>query len=174
MSGSGKRIAPVVNGRQKGAAAERKISKLLADYLGEEFGLSFKRDLEQYREGEHGDLVCNDPSFPFVLEIKRFKSGCAAQPKWWDQCCAAAKAETERRRVLRPDAPDKLPLLVYKYNHQQWKWRMPAEAVMRAGLPHGCSTMREDAELDWNYAVEMDTRTAMMIVRELLTDASEV
>ena len=48
---------------------------------------------------------------------------------------------------------------------------MPAEAVMRAGLPHGCNTgMREDAELDWNYAVEMDTRTAMMIVRELLTD----
>ena len=47
---------------------------------------------------------------------------------------------------------------------------MPAEAVMRAGLPHGCSTMREGAELDWGYAVEMDTRTCMMIVRELLVD----
>lgn len=147
----------MVNGRQKGAAAEREIAKLLFD----ELGLSFKRDLEQYRAADHGDLICDEP-FPFVIEVKRYKTGCAPQPAWWDQVCAAAKSA------------GLLPLLVYKYNHQQWKWRMPAEAVMRAGLPHGCSTMREDAELDWNYAVEMDTRTAMMIVRELLADAVSV
>ena len=147
----------MVNGRQKGAAAEREIAKLLFD----ELGMTFKRDLEQYRAADHGDLICDEP-FPFVIEVKRYKTGCAAQPAWWDQVCAAAKSA------------GLLPLLVYKYNHQQWKWRMPAEAVMRAGLPHGCMTMREDAELDWNYAVEMDTRCAMMIVRELLTDAPEV
>ena len=147
----------MVNGRQKGAAAEREIAKLLFD----ELGMTFKRDLEQYRAADHGDLICDEP-FPFVIEVKRYKTGCAPQPAWWDQVCAAAKSA------------GLLPLLVYKYNHQQWKWRMPAEAVMRAGLPHGCSTMRADAELDWNYAVEMDTRTAMMIVRELLTDAPEV
>ena len=162
----------MTNGRAKGAAAEREIAKLLLDELGEEFGLTWKRDLEQYREGEHGDLVCSDPAFPFVLEIKRYKSGCAAQPKWWDQCCAAARAETDRRRVLRPDAPEKLPLLVYKYNHQQWKWRMPAEAVVRAGLPIEYKGCRDTSALDWSYAVEMDTRTAMMLVRELLTDAA--
>lgn len=143
----------MVNGRQKGAAAEREIAKLLFD----ELGMTFKRDLEQYRAADHGDLICDEP-FPFVIEVKRYKTGCAPQPAWWDQVCAAAKSA------------GLLPLLVYKYNHQQWKWRMPAEAVMRAGLPHGCSQMREDAELDWNYAVEMDTRTAMMIVRELLCD----
>lgn len=143
----------MVNGRQKGAAAEREIAKLLFD----ELGMTFKRDLEQYRAADHGDLICDEP-FPFVIEVKRYKTGCAAQPAWWDQVCSAAQV------------CHKLPLLVYKYNHQQWKWRMPAEAVMRAGLPHGCSTMREDAELDWNYAVEMDTLTAMMIVRELLCD----
>lgn len=147
----------MVNGRQKGAAAEREIAKLLFD----ELGMTFKRDLEQYRAADHGDLICDEP-FPFVIEVKRYKTGCAAQPAWWDQVCAAAKSA------------GLLPMLVYKYNHQQWKWRMPAEAVMRAGLPHGCMTMREDAELDWNYAVEMDTRCAMMIVRELLTDAPEV
>lgn len=164
----------MVNGRQKGAAAEREIAKLLLDELGEEFGLTWKRDLEQYREGEHGDLVCSDPSFPFVLEIKRFKSGCAAQPKWWDQCCAAARAETERRRVLRPDAPEKQPLLVYKYNHQQWRWRIPAQVLIDLGHPHGCSQMPEDATLDWGYAVEMDTHTAMTIIREVLAHASSV
>lgn len=147
----------MVNGRQKGAAAEREIAKLLFD----ELGMTFKRDLEQYRAADHGDLICDEP-FPFVIEVKRYKTGCAPQPAWWDQVCAAAKSA------------GLLPLLVYKYNHQQWKWRMPAEAVMRAGLPHGCSTMREDAELDWGYAVEMDTRTTMMIVRELLCDAPEV
>lgn len=147
----------MVNGRQKGAAAEREIAKLLFD----ELGMTFKRDLEQYRAADHGDLICDEP-FPFVIEVKRYKTGCAPQPAWWDQVCAAAKSA------------GLLPMLVYKYNHQQWKWRMPAEAVMRAGLPHGCSQMREDAELDWNYAVEMDTRTAMMIVRELLADAVSV
>ena len=147
----------MVNGRQKGAAAEREIAKLLFD----ELGMTFKRDLEQYRAADHGDLICDEP-FPFVVEVKRYKTGCAPQPAWWDQVCAAAKSA------------GLLPLLVYKYNHQQWKWRMPAEAVMRAGLPHGNMGMREDAQLDWNYAVEMDTRTAMMIVRELLCDAPEV
>lgn len=147
----------MVNGRQKGAAAEREIAKLLFD----ELGMTFKRDLEQYRAADHGDLICDEP-FPFVIEVKRYKTGCAPQPAWWDQVCAAAKSA------------GLLPLLVYKYNHQSWKWRMPAEAVMRAGLPHGCSTMRADAELDWNYAVEMDTRTAMMIVRELLADTVSV
>ena len=34
--------------------------------------------------------------------------------------------------------------------------------------------MREGAELDWGYAVEIDTLTAMMIVRELLADAVSV
>ena len=147
----------MANSRQKGAAAEREIAKLLFD----ELGMTFKRDLEQYRAGEHGDLICEEP-FPFVIEIKRYKTGCAPQPVWWDQVCAAAKSA------------GLLPMLVYKYNHQQWKWRMPAEALMRAGLPHGCSTMREGAELDWGYAVEMDTLTAMMIVRELLADAVSV
>ena len=50
----------MVNGRQKGAAAEREIAKLLFD----ELGMTFKRDLEQYRAADHGDLICDEP-FPF-------------------------------------------------------------------------------------------------------------
>jgi hypothetical protein len=41
----------MVNGRAKGAAAEREIAKLLFD----ELGMTFKRDLEQYRAADHGD-----------------------------------------------------------------------------------------------------------------------
>ena len=49
---------------------------------------------------------------------------------------------------------------------------MPAEAVVRAGLPIEYKGCRDTSALDWSYAVEMDTRTAMMLVRELLTDAA--
>jgi Holliday junction resolvase len=148
-------LSVTVNGRQKGAAAEREIAKLLLD----ELGIAFKRDLEQYRAAEHGDLICDDPDFPFCIEVKRYKAGCAAQPAWWDQACAAARA------------CQKLPLLVYKYNHQQWKWRMPAEAVVRAGMPIEYKGCRDTSALDWGYAVEVDTRTAMMLIREMLVDA---
>ena len=148
----------MVNGRQKGAAAEREIAKIMLD----ELGIQFKRDLEQYRAAEHGDLICDDPDFPFCIEVKRYKTGCAAQPAWWDQACAAARS------------CHKLPLLVYKYNHQQWKWRMPAEAVVLAGLPLKFKGYRDDAKLDWGYAVEMDTTTAMMLIRELLADAPDL
>ena len=47
------------NSRNKGAAAEREIAKLLFD----ELGMTFKRDLEQYRAGDTGDLICDEP-FP--------------------------------------------------------------------------------------------------------------
>jgi len=147
----------MVNGRQKGANAEREIAKILLD----ELGMTFKRDLEQYRAADHGDLICDEP-FPFVIEVKRYKSGCAPQPAWWDQVCGAAQA------------CHKLPLLVYKYNHQQWRWRLPAQVLIDLGHPHGCSQMPEDATLDWGYAVEMDTHTAMTIIREVLAHASSV
>lgn len=151
----------MVNGRQKGASAEREIAKLLEEEL-DGFGLKFKRDLEQYRSAEHGDLVCSDPTFPFCIEVKRYKTGCAAQPAWYDQVCAAA------------NACHKLPLLVYKYNHQPWKWRMPVQAVMMAGWPHGAYGYPEDAAFDWSYAVEMDTRTVMTLIRELMVDETDV
>jgi len=146
----------MVNGRQKGAAAEREIAKLLLD----ELGMTFKRDLEQYRAADHGDLTCDEP-FPFVIEVKRYGTGCAPQPKWWDQVCAAAQA------------CEKQPLLVYKYNHQQWRWRIPAQVLIDLGHPHGNIGMREDVTLDWGYAVEMDTETCMTIIREVLAHAAD-
>jgi hypothetical protein len=130
----------MVNGRQKGATAEREVAAILFD----ELGLNFKRDLEQYRSADHGDLLCDDPDFPFCVEVKRYKTGCSASPLWWDQVKKAATAD--------------------------WKWRMPAQSLVDLGRPHGNIGMPEEATLDWNYAVEMDTRTAMMLIREVLSD----
>ncbi len=50
---------------------------------------------------------------------------------------------------------------------------MPVEAVIKAGLPHGMDGADHDAIFDWDYACEFDnTETAMMIIRELLSDGT--
>ena len=53
----------MANSRSTGASAEREIAKLLFD----ELGMTFKRDLEQYRAGEHGDLICDEPDRKSVV-----------------------------------------------------------------------------------------------------------
>ena len=92
----------MVNGRNKGAAFEREIGGLLHD----ELGIKFKRDLEQYRAADHGDLLADDPAFPFVIECKRYASGTGCKPAWWNQAQAAA------------NAVGKLPAVIYTYDRR--------------------------------------------------------
>ena len=63
-------------------------------------------------------------------------------------------------------------MLVWRYDRADWRWRMPAAVLTALGRPVNYVGAREDAELDWGYAVEMDTRTAMTIIREVLADAA--
>ena len=144
----------MVNSRAKGSQFERSVATCLL----EETGLVFKRDLEQYRQGDRGDLICQDMDFPFVIECKAWAKGTAAKPAWWDQVCKAALAVDGY----------KYPLLVYKYDRAPWRWRMPAQVLIDLGHPHGNHDMADDAQLDWGYAVEMDTVTAMTLIREVL------
>ena len=93
----------MVNGRNKGADFERSTAKAL--FL--ELGIGFKRDLEQTRTAGHGDLIPDDPAFPFELELKRYAHGpISGTDKWWQQVTTAA-AKT-----------NKLPALIYKYDRQ--------------------------------------------------------
>ena len=93
----------MANSRQKGAAFEREVAKLLLL----ELGISFKRDLRQYQTSGHADLTPDDPAFPFELELKRYASGPISGPDaWWQQVCTAA-ARTHKR-----------PALIYKYDRQ--------------------------------------------------------
>jgi hypothetical protein len=149
----------MVNSRTKGRSGEYEIR----DILFEELGLTFKRDIEQFRQADRGDLLCVDMDFPAVIEVKRYaKGGETPRGAWWDQCCKAATAA------------GKWPLLVWRFDRMDWRWRLPAQVLIDLGHPHGCSQMPEDATLDWGYAVEMDTRTAMTIIREVLAHASEI
>jgi hypothetical protein len=149
----------MVNSRVKGRSGEYEIR----DILFGELGLTFKRDIEQFRQADRGDLLCVDMDFPAVIEVKRYaKGGETPRGAWWDQCCKAATAA------------GKWPLLVWRFDRMDWRWRIPAQVLIDLGHPHGNIGMREDVTLDWGYAVEMDTNTCMTIIREVLAHASEV
>ena len=126
----------VTNGRNKGAAFERDIAKMLDD----ELGIQFKRDLEQYREGGHGDLIPSDPAFPFTLELKRYADGpIGGQKAWWAQTCVAARRE------------GKYPALIYKYD------RKPIRCV---------APMDPNHWQDDGHVIEMDFEAFCYLARE--------
>lgn len=150
---------PMANSRAKGSGGEREVAAILHDQIG----LVFKRDLEQYRSADRGDLLCVDMDFPLVIEVKRYaKGGETPRGAWWDQCCKAATAA------------HKWPLLVWRYDRMDWRWRLPAALLTRLGHPINFRGVPDETELDWSYAVEMDTRTAMTLIREVLAHAPTI
>ena len=126
------------NGRNKGAAFERDIAKMLDD----ELGISFKRNLDQYRESGLGDLIPSDPEFPFTLELKRYADGpIGGQKSWWAQTCVAARRE------------DKYPALIYRYDRQP----------IRCVVPMSPFRWEDDG-----YVVEMEFDAFCYLVRETM------
>ena len=71
-----------VNGRAKGAAAEREFISLMREYCGEVIDENVKRNLEQVRNGGHDIVGLGD----WAVEVKRYKTaGDADIRDWWDQ-----------------------------------------------------------------------------------------
>lgn len=106
----------MVNGRNKGSAFERSVAKLLEA----ELGIAFKRDLEQYRAGDHGDLIADDPDFPFIVECKRYAQGTGCRPNWWAQASAAA------------EAAGKLPCVIFKFDRRDIRCVVSFTALYQA------------------------------------------
>lgn len=131
----------MVNGRNKGAAFEREVCKMLHLDLGS----NFKRDIEQYRAADHGDIVCDDPTFPFTIELKRYASGYTYQKAWWTQVTKAAQAS------------GKEPVLIYKYDRQD------IVVVMRLAF------LMQDESYE-PYKVKLDWDAFMQIARETWND----
>lgn len=104
------------NGKAKGNVFERKIAKIMTEWTGIKFervpasgGLHWKSDNRVY-----GDIVCNDPEFPFVIECKNRQAwnmdslinGSKEVEKWWKQVTADA------------EATGKLPMVIFTRNQQ--------------------------------------------------------
>ena len=126
MSG---KLNDMVNGRQKGASFERTICNALQDDLNVK---TAKRDFEQYRSADRGDILIDDNSFPYTIECKRYKKGSWSQ-SWWDQVEKAA------------EAADKEPVLVYKFDRQPIRVVMRLEHLMKDKTEQGLKV-----ELDWD------------------------
>ena len=128
----------MTNGRAKGAQFERDVARMCYDSLGFEA----KRDLEQYRSGDRGDLI-GVPGW--VIECKRYASGHSYREEWWQQVIKAA------------DAAMCEPVLIYKFDRQPIRCVVFLSAIN----PHF-----------WGKAdtATISFETWCMIVREGLTD----
>lgn len=103
----------MTNSRNKGAAFEREI----ATALELELGIKFKRDLDQYRQADRGDLIADDPAFPFLIECKRYAGG-SFKPAWWAQAYKAALTTGQR------------PAVIYRFDRQPIRVRVQLRAAM--------------------------------------------
>jgi hypothetical protein len=92
--------------RNKGAAAEREVFKILAD----ELGVNIKRDLSQTQDGGCDFSLAN-----YACEIKRQE---ALQLRtWWKQACDSAETTGE------------IPAVIYRQSRQPWRVMLPFDAV---------------------------------------------
>ena len=128
----------MTNSRIKGSTFERDIARELELYTG----VSFKRDLEQVRAADHGDLIPSDPAWPFTIECKRYEKGNACLPAWKEQACKAAEAQ------------GRIPAVVFKFD------RLPIRvAVPMAALGH-----------DYNGWAEIDLPALAYLAGEIMAD----
>lgn len=94
--------------RNKGAAGERELAKILAD----ELGVEVKRKLGQARDG--GDDI---QVGKYRLEVKRREA--LRLDDWCEQIQAAA-------------GPGEWPVVVYRRNGQPWRAVVPLDLLIKA------------------------------------------
>jgi Holliday junction resolvase len=134
--------------RTKGASGERE----LAGVLFAELGMEFRRDLRQYQQTALGDLVCDDPAFPFLIECKRYAKGWTCSPAWEVQAFEAAKAASKH------------PCVAYRFDGKKWRFRIWIDAL---GAAFGASPVAGA----W---VETDAHGFAWICREMMARNSDI
>lgn len=117
-----------VNSKAKGDTYERRIAKKLTEWTGLKFervpasgGLHWREDNRVY-----GDIVTNDPDFPFVIECKcreewnmdSLINGSKKVEKWWQQVTADAEATGKQPMVIfsRNRQPDYIMMRLEDYD----------------------------------------------------------
>lgn len=107
----------MVNGRNKGRAAEQEIVRILNRWHGDmgRDGEGFSRNLNQSRDG--GWDIATD--YPLAIEIKRAENLMLSA--WWQQ--AREQAEGTNR----------VPVLIYRRNRMGWRVRLEQRLCLRCG-----------------------------------------
>lgn len=134
--------------RTKGAQGERDVAKL----LHAELGMTFARRLSQYQQSGQDDLTCDDPGFPFSIEVKRYAKGWTCRPAWECQAFDAARGT------------GKHPCVIYRFDGQQWRARIWIDAVAEALGTQAVSGVHMDTDLQgfaW-FAREIMARRAIV------------
>lgn len=99
----------MVNGRAKGASAERELAELLTGWAATAgVKLELKRNLEQVRGGGH-DLVGLE-QYGLAVEVKRVEQ--LALSTWWGQA------------VRQAEKVGCLPVLAWRQNRKPWRFRI--------------------------------------------------
>ena len=101
-----------INSRNKGAAFERDIAKILNEFfIAEGIDYQTKRNLDQYQQKDKCDL---DMPY-FAVECKFYKEGDLLRAAWWDQVCKSCNG--------------KIPALIYKFNRRPIRVCVPLSAI---------------------------------------------
>lgn len=124
----------MVDSRAKGAGFEREIANLIYEHLG----ISVRRDLEQYREALHGDLIGLDG---WTIECKRYRdnSSFLHRPEWWTQTCNSARDGSN-------------PVLIYKFDRRPIRCVFPLH-ILNKGLGETNDQVCTTSFETWCYVV---------------------
>ncbi len=120
--------------RRKGAAFERSIAKELFDLTG----ITFRRDLDQYRAKDRGDLLPDDDDWPFLIEAKSRASG-GFQQAWWEQAKKAAMSAGKK------------PVVIWKINNKPILCRIQLRTAMEC-ISRGRWSAEDPHMIDINLA----------------------
>ena len=105
--------------RTKGSSFERDIARELEALTG----IKFQRNLEQVRTAAHGDLIADDPDWPFSIECKRRATGISCLSDWKAQATQAAQLV------------GKAPAVAFKFDRQPIRVAVPLYAIWQGQEP---------------------------------------
>ncbi len=120
--------------RNKGCGGEREVCRFLTD----ETGIKASRNLKQYQEAQHGDIIFG----PFCIEVKNHKRRSVRA--WWRQAVESAK------RI------GKIPALAYKVHGIGFRYVVPHTSA------------QGEWSHDYEYTIDVGPACFAMIVREAL------
>lgn len=141
--------AATINSRAKGASAEREFARRVFDLTG----IQLVRNLEQARGGGYDLAAVGDD--PATLSLARF----AVEVKRYADITPGLLAQFWRQAERQAQAADKIPVLAYRADRQEWRVVVPLSAVNRESfgawdgfdwtatlsVPAFCALVREGA-----------------------------